>query len=95
MPFIDRPHVSNLVFDALHEVADFASNDETFDFSKFTDYHKYIFINKIAFLLSKLGLCVVLSIITLTRYPNMKGLIDYISDKQVVQAPISGNVSLP
>ena len=95
MPFIDRQKVSALVFNALREVADFASEDESFDFSKFTKYHSYLFVNKIAYLLSQEGLSVTLSISGLGSHPTMKTLIDYINDNQVVQSTLADKVSLP
>lgn len=95
MPFIERQAVCALVFDALREVADFASEDESFDFSKFTKYHSYVFINKTAMLLSQKGLSVTLSMTALGTYPTVKKLIDYITDNQVVQSIIAKKVSLP
>jgi hypothetical protein len=95
MPFIDRFAVRCLAFDALREVADFAKEEESFDFSKFEKYHSYVFTNQIAKLLSQHGLSVTLSVSSLQTYQTMKTLIDYITEKQVVQSTVVPNVSLP
>ena len=56
MPFATRERVSALALEVLCEVADFAAEDKSFDFSKFTRYHIFISINQIATLLSSKGL---------------------------------------
>jgi len=87
MAWLKRDEIKSIVGKSLKEVADFNGDFEVFDFSKFHDYHKQVFINTIAAELAKKGFSVTLSREKLKTFNNIKALIDYIVANQVYDGP--------
>ncbi len=95
MALLSRDDVKSVVGDALHVVADFDSDFEAFDFSKFQDYHKFVCINEIANRLAQQGIAVALSVVLIGTMKNIGALVDYVTDRQVRQSLPKPKVSLP
>jgi hypothetical protein len=47
MAFLDRTSVKKIVSRALHKVADFNGDVDTYSFGPFQEYHKVVFLNEL------------------------------------------------
>ncbi len=95
MALLERDEVKSVVSDSLHEVADFNSDCELFDFSKFHDYHKYVLIREIASGLAAQGISVSLSITQVGTMKSVGALINYVTKRQVRQSLPESKLTLP
>ncbi|HEX9613894.1 MAG TPA: hypothetical protein VGA55_00215 [Bacteroidota bacterium] len=94
MPGLTGSDVRDVVAKALREVADWSGNIDELGFTKFTDFHKQVFINAIALHLAYQGYSVTLSRTKLSEFKKMKELIAYIEDRRVYDGPPLGKIGL-